>query len=241
MNKNDIYKIIGYQGNYDNKVKKNLRKLLKENHPDIGGNIDNFKIINEVKKELEENKVSYKIKDGDVLNNINDIDYNYCLLRKEELLKEKDKYNRELNIILENLQLNIKKYGILYQESLDKGNNLYDNDHSIDKLMIIICVIITINIILLILFIIKKNYLLLVILGFFLIFLTAILNIFFKKIKVINIKKNVKLDEYFNTINEIKISKNIKKELNNQKLELERKINKINNDIRFYENILKKE
>ncbi len=97
MNKDSIYQIIGYQGEYNNNVKKALKKLLKDNHPDNHGDIKLFKLINEVKRELETNKVSYKYNDENAKNIINDIDYDFC---KEMILK----LEKELTIINEKMQ-----------------------------------------------------------------------------------------------------------------------------------------
>ena len=104
----------------------------------------------------------------------------------------------------------------------------------------IICVLTTLLIITLgIMIIFNKNVF--IILSILLVMLVIWFIAFLKKIKSINNEKKVKLDDYFDTVNEIKISKKIKKDLNNKKLDLERKINKINNDIRFYDNIIKNE
>lgn len=240
MNKQDIYKIIGYNGNYDNKVKKAIRKLLKENHPDSGGNIENFKIINEVKKELEENKVSIIVNKKNISNNFKDIDYQYCIDKKKQLENKKELLQKELNEIKDNLKLNIDNYAILYKSSLDKEHMLYNNIDNLNRLMMIICVLTTLLIITLgIMIIFNKNVF--IILSILLVLLVIWVIAFLKKIKSINNEKKVKLDDYFDTVNEIKISKKIKKDLNNKKLDLERKINKINNDIRFYDNIIKNE
>ncbi len=240
MNKQDIYKIIGYNGNYDNKVKKAIRKLLKENHPDSGGNIENFKIINEVKKELEENKVSIIVNKKNISNNFKDIDYQYCIDKKKQLENKKELLQKELNEIKDNLKLNIDNYAILYKSSLDKEHMLYNNIDNLNRLMMIICVLTTLLIITLgIMIIFNKNVF--IILSILLVMLVIWVIAFLKKIKSINNEKKIKLDDYFDTVNEIKISKKIKKDLNNKKLDLERKINKINNDIRFYDNIIKNE
>lgn len=240
MNKQDIYKIIGYNGNYDNKVKKAIRKLLKENHPDSGGNIENFKIINEVKKELEENKVSIIVNKKNISNSFKDIDYQYCIDKKKQLENKKELLQKELNEIKDNLKLNIDNYAILYKSSLDKEHMLYNNIDNLNRLMMIICVLTTLLIITLgIMIIFNKNVF--IILSILLVMLVIWVIAFLKKIKSINNEKKVKLDDYFDTVNEIKISKKIKKDLNNKKLDLERKINKINNDIRFYDNIIKNE
>ena len=51
MKKDSIYKLIGYNGEYNKNVKSKLRALLKKYHPDHNnGNDEVFKIINEVKK-----------------------------------------------------------------------------------------------------------------------------------------------------------------------------------------------
>ena len=240
MNKQDIYKIIGYNGNYDNKVKKAIRKLLKENHPDSGGNIENFKIINEVKKELEENKVSIIVNKKNISNSFKDIDYQYCIDKKKQLENKKELLQKELNEIKDNLKLNIDNYAILYKSSLDKEHMLYNNIDNLNRLMMIICVLTTLLTITLgIMIIFNKNVF--IILSILLVLLVIWVIAFLKKIKSINNEKKVKLDDYFDTVNEIKISKKIKKDLNNKKLDLERKINKINNDIRFYDNIIKNE
>ena len=89
MNKESIYRIIGYHGEYNNNVKKAIRKLLKENHPDNNGDRRVFELINEVKKELEENRVSFdykKIKSSIKKNE--DIDYEYCYKMIDSISKE---------------------------------------------------------------------------------------------------------------------------------------------------------
>ena len=242
MNKSDIYKIIGYNGEYNNNVKKALRKLLKENHPDTGGNVETFKVINEVKnnKELEDNKVSFHVNKKNSNKAIfDDIDYTYCSIRKKELESKKMQYQKELNEIKKNIKQNMEKYGILYQSSIDKEHMLYNIN---DKININIIFVISIILVLILgLFIItKRNALLIIFIIMLLLLLICIYNSL-QKIKQKNKNKNIILNDYFNTINDIKISKNTKKELINKKIELERKINKINNDIRFYDNILKKE
>ena len=88
MNKESIYKLIGYNGEYTANVKKAIRKLLKENHPDNNGNRKIFELISEVKKELEENKVSYNSQKT-INNSIDDIDYDYCFDMIKTITKEK--------------------------------------------------------------------------------------------------------------------------------------------------------
>ena len=61
MTKEEIYKYIKYNGVYDSGVKRRLKKLIKKYHPDLNNGDDTvMKVINEVKKELENNTVSIK-------------------------------------------------------------------------------------------------------------------------------------------------------------------------------------
>ncbi len=60
MNKNEIYEAIGYKGQYSKDVKRKLRLLMKKFHPDVNsGNDQMMKLLVEVKNELISNKVSY--------------------------------------------------------------------------------------------------------------------------------------------------------------------------------------
>ena len=46
MNNEDLYGVLGVvENSTQDEIKKNYRKLAKENHPDAGGNEDKFKKI----------------------------------------------------------------------------------------------------------------------------------------------------------------------------------------------------
>ena len=241
MKKEDIYQIIGYNGQYDIKVKKALRKLLKDNHPDNGGNKEKFILINEVKKELEENKISYHFDKKKVVKNINDIDYEFCIYRKKELEKQKKEYEKQYQNIKECLKMNIEKYHLLYQTSLSQEVILNTvNDKSYFYLKLIYFIIFLLILFLVFFLITEKNYYL-IILGIFLVILLIIVRIFYIYTKKTTMNQNNNFDNYQNIVNEINTSKKIKDELKKQKLELEHKINRINNDIRFYNNIINNE
>ncbi len=61
MTKEEIYKYLKYNCVYDSGVKRRLKKLIKKYHPDLNNGDDTvMKVINEVKKELENNTVSIK-------------------------------------------------------------------------------------------------------------------------------------------------------------------------------------
>lgn len=60
MTKEEIYEAIGYTGKYTKEVKRKLRLLMKRFHPDVNAGDDStMKILVEVKNELTHNKVSY--------------------------------------------------------------------------------------------------------------------------------------------------------------------------------------
>ena len=62
MTKEEIYTYLKYNGVYDSGVKRRLKKLIKQYHPDRNKGDDTvMKLINEVKKELETNSVSINV------------------------------------------------------------------------------------------------------------------------------------------------------------------------------------
>ena len=135
MNKENIYRIIGYTGEYTNSVKKAIRKLLKENHPDNNGDQKIFELINEVKKELEENKVSISLnKEKNNTNLSDDIDYSYCLKMMNDLIKEREEYATKLETKKKELTDSISEYNDYYHNSIDLEAYLLSNSYYIEKL-----------------------------------------------------------------------------------------------------------
>ena len=222
MNKDSIYQIIGYHGEYNNSVKKALKKLLKENHPDHHGNIELFKLINEVKKELETNKVSYKINDKKIKNNFDDIDYEYCkemiIKLEKKLVTINEKYYKEKNTI-NNLDI---KYNNLYTGVLKNKNIILNIDEKKKELneikivsLIMIILLITVFIIIIVT---QNNYLLilLVLMGIILIY------------------------EIVNLFDDIKRNQNLKREHEKLLIEIFNEKGKIENNLRFYKNLISK-
>ena len=121
MNKEKIYKIIGYNGEYNSNVKKAIRKLLKENHPDNNGDRKVFELVNEVKKELENNKVSYDYhKKEEHTSKTNDgIDYIYCTEMIKSINKDKKKYLSLMNDKKNELKKIEDDYRDLYRKNVD--------------------------------------------------------------------------------------------------------------------------
>lgn len=243
MNKNDVYRLISYHGEYNAIVKKAIRKLLKDNHPDNKGNREVFELINEVKKELETGKVSYKEQSQkDDLNSNISIDYDYCYEMIDSIKKTKNVLTNDLNQkrnILTNYE---KKYKNLYQDSLNEENYLLTNSPYIKKLKGIKLLSIVLVIIMIIIFsisLLKNNNILFVI--FIILSIVCILVIqeyillmhrvsVFNKKSIINyVKMNSQIRNNINKQNEIK------KEIRS----IEKKLNNLDNDLRFYNNLLK--
>ena len=244
MNKESIYQIIGYNGEYNDRVKKAIKKLLKEYHPDHNGDEKVFKLINEVKKELEENKVSFDYKNKKINSDkrYSDIDYAYCekmlnkLEKDEESITQKIKENYD---IMENYE---REYKTLYQKSIDKQKdilNLEQYKNRFDKIKKKAILLIILLIISFVFSIISKQIIVLIV--FFVLAFMLFLEIknFFVTFKDIKNKVEVKMNEYSNIFKMIKNNGKERKEKEEYLKEQEQKLNLIKNDIRFYHNILK--
>ena len=119
MNKDSIYKLIGYDGEYNKEVKSKLRGLLKKYHPDHNqGKSEIFKLINEVKKELEgnqsktKNKKETSKKDTDS----NNEDFLYYEMKIQELSKQKEELEQKIkqkNKVIKDPLLDVKRGRLL--------------------------------------------------------------------------------------------------------------------------------
>ena len=241
MNKESIYRLIGYHGEYNDSVKKALRKLLKENHPDRQGNSEVFKLINEVKKELENNKVSIKIKSNNY-KIVDDLDYDFCYEMIEKLKKEIDNINEEINKKQYRKNSLLKEYRILYDESIREASKLLNKKNEERKLKKIKVIAITIVLFLLFFFtlaVIKNNILLFIMFGLLCFIAITIIYRYFMIIESITKKSEKQVQKHITIIHKIKDLTDerelIKKEI--VKLEMEQK--RMLNDLRFYENLLK--
>ena len=240
MNKNGVYKIIGYRGEYNASVKKALRKLLKENHPDNNGDRDKFELINEIKKELENGKSLYINKD--ILDNNENIDYDYYYRMINELNIKKNNLGKSINIQKELLKKYENEYKDLYQNSLNLENHILVNSSYIKKIQnnkICSIIILILMIVVFIVSIIKNSNLL------FIIFIVlSMLCIYFVQKHLLFVHKmtesNKKRFASYVKLNN-RIRKNIRKQ-NNLKKEIrdtKRKMVNTENDLRFYKNLLK--
>mgnify|MGYP003297707832 CR=1 FL=1 len=77
MTREEILKKINYNGKYTKEVKSNLKKLIIKYHPDHNGDSEVFKLLNSIKKDLDNGKV-INIEEPDV--------------KSESVIKNKSEY-----------------------------------------------------------------------------------------------------------------------------------------------------
>ena len=242
MNKDSIYKIIGYNGEYNNSVKRAIRKLLKENHPDNKGDRRIFELINEVKEELENNKVSYNYKKNNSIQINEDIDYLYCSKMVDKITKEKEIYETSLKNKNSKLKKYIDEYKINYRSSIDLENDLLSNSMLIKKLKNtkVLCILFLILAILTFIISVWQNSVLFLII--FTILTIICILIIHKSFLIIHKmtnynKSNIK--KYISTNSILRSNQRKQEELKKEINELNKRINNCENDLRFYDNILK--
>lgn len=242
MNKDSIYKIIGYNGEYNTNIKKNIRKLLKENHPDNNGDQRIFELINEVKEELENNKVSYSIKDTVKEKNYEDfIDYNYCAQMIEKTNKKIKIYARELDDLKKKQKKYNDDYYNNYRDSIDLetyllANSQYTNELKRTKYTSIIILILTI--ITFTISVWKKDLVFFIIFTILVIVCVIIVHKSFTSMQKITQNSRNKISSYVKLNNKLRDSTMKQDELKKEINEVNKKINNLNNDLRFYKNIL---
>ncbi len=242
MNKDSIYRIIGYNGEYNASVKRAIRKLLKENHPDNHGDRKKFELINEVKKELEENRVSYNYKDGKSSIKVNDdIDYLYCSKMIDEINEKITIYTNELNKKMDRVNKYTKEYKVYYQDSIDLETCLLDNSRKMNEinnnktisilslllsLIAFLCALLTTSTIVYIIFVV------LVIIS------VIVIHKSFTVMQKITDNNHNKVNKYVGVNNKIRDNQDNQEKIKKEIQELNRKIKVLENDLRFYRNII---
>ena len=243
MNKESIYKLIGYQGEYNSNIKKAIRKLLKENHPDNNGDRRIFELINEVKDELENNKVSYNYKNNtSSIKKNEDIDYLYCSKMIDLITKEKNIYTKTLENKKSKLSDYITDYKDCYRKSIDLESILLSNTQNMGKLKNIKIASIISLIIACILFILsvwKKDIIFFVLFTLMAIICVLTIHKSFYIMNIMNENNKNRVKKYVGVNSNLRHNTEqqelLKKEIN----ELNKKINNYENDLRFYENLFK--
>ena len=165
MNRKEIIELINYKGEYTKEVKKKLRELLKKYHPDHYKKEDNtFKLINEIKKELESGKkISFENKKDYEKEHHNDYKITEEILdlsrKRERLIDKKNNYKKELSKLQSD-------YRVEYDNDVNYRNKAYDITNDIISLQSkrqVFNIMMIISILLSITFIFTKWYYLLII------------------------------------------------------------------------------
>lgn len=240
MNKDIIYRIIGYHGEYSESVKKALKKLLKENHPDHHGNEKVFKLITDVKKELETNQVSFKYNKEEQVSFNEDIDYNYCKKMQMKLLKEKEKIIKEIIDKRQEFSHLANNYKKIYKNSVLKADIVLNmkNKKSINVIKIIFVIMLLVIFILFWLAIIKQNLMFFILFGILSFITILIISKYFQILNEITKESKKKINQYLQMIDQVH-EVSIKQEILSKDIfNLERKLKKVENDLRFYDNLL---
>lgn len=244
MNKDSIYQIIGYHGEYNDQIKRAIRKLLKENHPDNNGNQKIFEIINEVKNELENNKVPNKYKKNKltIIQPIDDIDYQFCYKKKSEIELKREALLLDLELNKKNLIDLENEYKVLYKESINLETKILtkSSDYSkiksikIKSIILLFCMIIVF-----ILAMLNNNIILFIIFVFLVIICILIIQNYFEVIRNLTENNKINLKKYIHVINSLR--NNIKKKDSLKEIMNDKKriLNNYENDLRFYKNLLK--
>lgn len=241
MNKESIYKIIGYNGEYNTSVKKAIRKLLKENHPDNNGDRRIFELINEVKQELENNKVSINTTKKETKNN-DGIDHVYCSKMIDLTKKEKKKYESLLAEKKNELNKYENMYRDLYRNNIETESSLLLsslNKKRLNSIKILVIIFLIASLILFSVAISEKS------IVFFAIFvLVTMICILIIQKYLINTQKimnfsSKNLKEYIKSNSELRKNTEKQKELKIEIQEINKKVSNLDNDLRFYSNLLK--
>ena len=244
MNKDDVYRLIGYQGEYNASVKKAIRKLLKENHPDNKGNRDKFEIINEVKEELENNKVpsKYNKKSSEQVKKYDDIDYDFCREQITLLTKKKELYSKDYNHYNNELSILKEEYPVLYRKSMDLELNLLSSSKEAKKIKDIKTISIIMVIFITLFFVIsvlKHSILYLIVFAILTIICVIIIENYFGLVNKMTINNKKRLKEYVLVNQSIHENTRKQDELKEKLFTISKNINVVDNDMRFYSNLMK--
>ena len=243
MNEREILDAIGYNGEYNKEVKKNLKGLLKKYHPDhYKGSDDTFKLINKVKRELEAGKkptIKPKVNKKKTYNNddylwyANQIDE--LTKKRNELLEKKENKQKRLFSLQD-------EYKDIYDIDINNRNDENDNANSILVLQEnrqVIYTLLYLLIVISLIFVFTKIYYPIIILVILIIIMIIKLVSLHKEIK-----SSIKVNE--KAINKSKKSfekiSNINEEINDlyhEIWELDCEIGRLNTKINLYYNHIK--
>ena len=246
MNKDSIYKIIGYKGEYNKEVKAKLRSLLKKYHPDHNNGKDEiFKLINNVKRKIENENNGKNKETVNCKNNkrkTND-DFDYYKQQIDILIKKNIVLESKLNSKMSIIEKQSKKYSVLDQKINEKQELLCANQDKINYFSNTIkryFVYIMLSLFLIIVYFITQNIFFIgIVVGFVSVLVVYIFKAYF------NIRNLIRKNNDCSIARKQLLEKidSLKKTISNEKknlLNIKREYNKNNNDIRFYQNQLKR-
>lgn len=241
MTKKQIYEFLNYQGKYDSSVKKRLKKLIKKYHPDLNNGDDTvMKLINEVKKEIENNNSEF-VKQHTVKQNKKSNYFEYI-----NIINIIKKLNKEVVDLNKKIQSGYHdEYELLKEYSNTKAlyNTLMLNRKIIEKeikKLKSLSIIDKLNISLILIL-----FLLIFITPLFIIGLIIIMyiEVIYTIIRIINLKnKNNeirKIDEIVKEYEEMNFNIRIKIDnLNKDIFDIKKSHNKVKQTIRYYEKMI---
>lgn len=221
MTKQEIYVKLGYTGEYTKEVKRKLRELIKKYHPDLNhGDDTTMKILNEVKNEIENNRVDdifynnfSNIEEEDVNDNkeldtedyFKDVSIEMLYQRIEKLkVRKEEEYNKLLDFDkkLNDLNVLFNKKLYKYEEEKNKIEELKQRKYIVDKQLFhfIICTLLIFILMVVILLYFFKFYV--VGLFFFLIVVISV-SFYYKYMNILDINKDISIsyankNTYFN-------------------------------------------
>lgn len=256
MTKEEIYEAIGYQGKYNKEVKRKLRLLMKKFHPDLNHDDDQtMRLLVEVKGELLSNKVTYVKKEAKKENateereeyeDITKDDFSKVSIQEltnkvNHLLDDMEKFQKDLYGLYKKMTKEESEYlklGKEYKTNISDINISKEEMMQIKQNHKIEIVFLGILVVHLFLFFFKFHFLILFsLLGF------IFLYIFFYLFRIAKI--NIFTDKMYDLeIDGLIIKKNLEKqedivhELKRKEGSLKRNIQRIKDDITFYNNVI---
>lgn len=250
MTREEIIEKIRYKGEYTEAVKKRLKKLIKQYHPDVNKkDKETIKILYAVKKELEDGSLIYtstsKNNDNKESKENNNYDYIISFFENviENLKRKRDEINNKIEYLYNRYNKKIDEKNDKTEELTEivfKIENLNYELEKLKKIDILDWLIIVLSLITILCTFVFKLYFLLLVVVFFIIaewYYIYVRYLDYNNIKYL-LKKNEKkkkiIDKEFDTIED-----NLK-ELRKEEIDLKKEKSNINNDIQYYSNEINK-
>ena len=248
MTREEIIEKIRYKGEYTEAVKKRLKRLIKQYHPDVNKkDKETIKVLYAVKKELENGSLIYtsntsKNNDNDKEDNKDNKNNNYDYIIDffenviDNLKKKRDEINDKIDYLYKRYNNKIDEKNDKTEELTEivfKIENLSDEMEKLKKIDILDWLIVSLILVAIICTFAFKLYFLLLVVLFFI--MAETYYIYVRYLDYNNIKYLLKrtekkkkvIDKEFNSIED-----NLK-ELRKEEIDLKREKTNLNNDIRY--------